>query len=195
LMLSLRTHGDSTGELNDFGFSARHDVIAGLQWLAKYRPDNKVVVWGQSIGAAAAIFAAKDLGNTVAGYILECPYKDLRTAVWNRTHNKLPPVLSEVAYLGLLTASMIALPNASEISCLNAVGNIPESVPVLILAGGSDTRAHADEARELDKRIHDHAKLVIFDGAEHLRLPAVDATRYRETISGFLKRCATSDAE
>ena len=75
-------------------------------------------------------------------------------------------MLSEVAYYGLLTASKVALPNSNEINCLTAIGNIPANVPVLILAGGSDTRAHVDEANELEQQIHDHAKLVVVDGAE-----------------------------
>jgi uncharacterized protein len=33
LAISLRAHGDSTGEVNDFGFSARHDVVASVRWL------------------------------------------------------------------------------------------------------------------------------------------------------------------
>jgi alpha-beta hydrolase superfamily lysophospholipase len=189
-MPTFRTHGDSSGKLNDFGFSARRDVEAAIAWLQQNRPGSKIVVWGQSLGAAAAIFAAKDLGNSVAGYILECPYKDLHTAVWNRTHAKLPPVLSEVAYYGLLTASKFALPNSDEINCLNAIGNIPASVPVLILAGGADTRAHVDEANELEQRIHDHAKLVTIDGAGHLQLQATDPTAYLAAISEFLSAIA-----
>lgn len=81
LMLSLRCHGDSTGEFNDFGYSARHDVLAAVDWLSQHHPEKQIVVWGQSLGSAAAIFAAKQLENRVSGYIFECPYQDLHTAV------------------------------------------------------------------------------------------------------------------
>ena len=33
LAISLRAHGDSTGEINDFGWSARHDVAAAVDFL------------------------------------------------------------------------------------------------------------------------------------------------------------------
>jgi dipeptidyl aminopeptidase/acylaminoacyl peptidase len=35
LLVSLRAHGDSTGEINDFGYSARHDVVATVEFLEK----------------------------------------------------------------------------------------------------------------------------------------------------------------
>jgi uncharacterized protein len=190
LMLSLRTHGDSSGTWNDFGFSARHDVQAARSWLTEHWPSSRVTVWGQSLGAAAAIFAARDLGDSVAGYILECPYKDLHTAVWNRTHARLPPVLSDVAYFGLLTAAKVALPTANEINCLQAIENIPDAVPVLFLAGGADTRAHVDEARNLSERIRSHSTLVVIDGAEHLQLQSADPVGYRTAISKFLGQSA-----
>src|SRR2546426_914446 len=98
------------------------DVI-GLHFPNPYPPllgGRPVVVWGSSLGAAATIFAAKDLGHQVSGYILECPYQDLHTAVRNRTEIYLPPLLDRVAYAGLLTVSTLVLPNADKISPIEA---------------------------------------------------------------------------
>ena len=91
LMITLRAHGDSTGEFDDVGFGARNDVIAGVDFLEARRPGRPVIVDGNSMGAAAAVFAARELGHRVRGYILESPYQDLRTAVWNRVEVALPP--------------------------------------------------------------------------------------------------------
>lgn len=85
MMISLRAHGDSTGDFDDIGYSARHDVVSAVEWIQENHPNRPVVIWGQSMGAAAAVFAARELGERVRGYILECPYQDLRTAVRNRT--------------------------------------------------------------------------------------------------------------
>src|SRR5207248_5876850 len=84
LLVSLRAHGDSTGDINDFGYSARHDVVAAVEFLEKERPGQRIIIEGHSMGAAAAIFAAAELGKRVAGYILEAPYRDLHRAVHNR---------------------------------------------------------------------------------------------------------------
>ena len=87
LMISHRAHGDSTGEFDDAGYSARRDVCAAVEFLERRRPGRPVIVDGNSLGSAAAIFAAGELGHRVAAYILECPYQDLKTAVWNRVDN------------------------------------------------------------------------------------------------------------
>src|SRR5581483_2058454 len=85
MMISFRCHGDSTGAVNDFGYSARRDVVAAVRWLEEHQPGRPRLVWGFSLGAAAATFAAAELGERVQGYLLECPYRDLFTAVRNRT--------------------------------------------------------------------------------------------------------------
>src|SRR5262249_51910158 len=109
LMISLRAHGDSTGERNDIGYSARHDVLAAVEFLERQQPGTPILVHGMSLGAAAALFAARELGGRTSGYILESPYQDLKTAVRNRTENTLPPALDWIAYQGLLIVSSIVL--------------------------------------------------------------------------------------
>jgi alpha-beta hydrolase superfamily lysophospholipase len=101
LMISLRAHGDSTGDYDDIGFGARNDVVAAVEFLEARRPGRPVIVEGSSMGAAAAVFAAAELGRRVRGYILESPYQDLEVAVWNRVELALPPLLRQVAYAGL----------------------------------------------------------------------------------------------
>ncbi|HEX3448809.1 MAG TPA: alpha/beta fold hydrolase [Isosphaeraceae bacterium] len=132
LMISLRAHGDSSGDFHDVGLSARRDVVAAVEFLEARRPGRPIVVMGTSLGAATAVFAAEELGQRVKGYILESPYKDLKTAVWNRTDTYLPPALSHAGYLGLRAVGPLFLPNLDEISPLKAIGGIPNDVPVLI---------------------------------------------------------------
>ncbi len=189
LMLSLRAHGDSTGQLNDFGYRARLDVLTAVKWVEQNKPGRPIVVWGQSLGSAAAVFAANDLGKQVGGYILECPYRDLRTAVWNRLAMRLPPPQDHVAYAGLLTVSPLVLSNIDQISPVDAVSKIPASMPVLILAGSRDQRAPASDARAIQNRIADHSELIVIEGADHLQLQTTNPTAYQAAISDFLTNC------
>jgi uncharacterized protein len=183
LMISFRAHGDSSGDYNDIGWSGRHDVVAAVEWLEKRRPGKPIVIRGLSLGAAAAVFAAKDLGTRVSGYILECPYQDLKTAVRNRTELWLPPVLDQIAYAGMLVAGLVVLPDMERVSPVERIADIPESVPILILAGGADEYARPFEARALQSRVESHSRLVLFEGAGHG--PMIDADRelYRKEVS------------
>src|SRR5262249_13022869 len=67
MLISLRGHGDSSGEFNDIGFSARHDVVAAVEYLEHRRPGRRIVLHGTSMGAAAAVFASAELGHRVHG--------------------------------------------------------------------------------------------------------------------------------
>ncbi len=186
LLISLRAHGDSTGEFDDIGYSARHDVVAAVEFLERRRPGEPIVVLGTSMGAAAATFAAEGLARRVRGYILESPYRDLRRAVRNRTENELPPVLDRIAYRGLLTVAPLVLPHLERISPLEAIGRVPDDVPILILAGEDDLKARREEAEALFDRVRSLGELLIFQGADHLRMMETDTIRYRRSVLGFI---------
>jgi pimeloyl-ACP methyl ester carboxylesterase len=188
LLVSLRAHGDSTGEFNDIGYSARHDVVAACEFLERQCPGKPIVILGASLGAAAAVFASGELAHRVAGYVLESPYKDLKTAVRNRTEIALPPVLDELAYRGLLLVSRGILPHLNKISPLDAIGGIPGNVPVLILAGSDDRHARPEEARALYDRVRTHGRLVVLEHGGHMDFPYAAPQRYRQEVVGFITR-------
>jgi uncharacterized protein len=189
LTVTLRAHGDSTGGTNDFGYSARHDVMAAVAWLEAHRPGTPVVVWGRSLGSAAALFAASDLGPRVGAYILECPYRDLQTAVRNRLRQRLPPGLDHVGYAGLRLTAPLVLPDFDSISPLDAAAAVPRKTPVLVLSGSEDYRATPADAGEIAGRLGPGAELVVIEGGDHLKLPDPDPARYRATVLGFLEKC------
>jgi uncharacterized protein len=185
LMISFRAHGDSSGALNDMGFSACRDVVAAVEFLERRRPGRPVVVMGISMGSAAAIFASSELGHRVSGYILESPYQDLKTAVRNRTEVYLPPLLAQISYLGMRLVGPLFLPQLDQISPLRAIDGIPAQVPVLILAGDADGLARPAEAQALYRRVESHGRLLRFPSANHHTLSSTDPGLYRRTILDF----------
>lgn len=194
LMLSLRAHGDSTGELNDIGYSARHDVVAAVSYLEQRRKGFPVVVEGRSLGAAAAIYASETLGTRVNGYILESAYADLRTAVRNRTEKYLPFLLDRVGYAGLALTGPLVLPELDRMAPVEAIGAIPTSVPVVLMAGGRDREARPEEARALYGRVRDHGRLVWFARAGHESFYPLDPSLYRESVRGMFPPAAAPDS-
>jgi len=186
-MITLRAHGDSSGDFNDMGYSARHDIVAAVEFLERRLPDNPIVIHGLSMGGAAAVFASGELGDRVRGYILESPYQDLKVAVRNRLENALPPILDRIAYLGLLVVSPLVLPDLGKISPFHAVSGMPASVPVLILAGGEDPVARPDEAQAILDRVRSHGKLVLFEHAGHMNFPETYPDLYQRAVLGFIR--------
>jgi len=148
-----------------------------------------VLVQGTSLGSAAAIFAARELGTRVRGYLLELPYADLDTAVANRTRLFLPPVLDRIAALAVQFGGRVILPHAGEIAPLERIGDIPASIPVLILNGGQDTRAQPFEAHALFAAAGAHAQLVTFEDSGHEVLATTQPERYGKVVREWLARC------
>jgi alpha-beta hydrolase superfamily lysophospholipase len=187
LAVSFRAHGDSTGEIIDIGWSARHDVTAAVGFLRQACPGQPVYVVGRSMGAAAAIFAAKELQGDVAGYFLEQPYKDLESAVWCRLHHHIPPGLDWVAYLGLRLWAPLFLPvSPNQISPYEHVRDIPENVPIVFVTGSADRHALLADVTGLYERVRSHATLVVFQGAIHEALDRNNPQLYRTSLFGLL---------
>lgn len=190
LLVSLRAHGDSSGDFNDFGFSAKRDVVAAVDFLEKERPGLPILIQGTSLGAAAAIFASGELGKRVHGYLLESPYRDLHQAVRNRLEHYLPPMVDRVAYTGVTLVGPLILPDAERIAPIEHIAGIPATVPVVILCGGADDRARPFEAKELHDRIAGHSRLVVFERAKHECLLRADGDCYRHAVEPLLEAVA-----
>jgi alpha-beta hydrolase superfamily lysophospholipase len=183
LAVSLRTHGDSTGQVNDIGWSARRDVVAAVRFLQNECPGCPVYIVGRSLGAAAAIFAAGELGDDIAGYFLEQPYQDLRSAVQNRLQHYLPPPMDSVAYAGMLLWAPVFLPaDPDQISPYNRIEDIPVSVPVVLISGSADQHARIEEVELLYERVASHAKLLVVEDARHEPLDQKAPSFYRTAL-------------
>jgi uncharacterized protein len=186
LLLSQRCHGDSTGSYCDFGYSSRHDLVAAVDWIEARHPGHPIVVWGTSMGAATACFAAEELGPRVDGYFLDCCFADIETAARNRTRRILPPGIEWLAYETLHLWSPVFLPDADRIA--PATARFPVGVPVVVAAGGLDVKASPAESAAIAERIGPSAKLIVFEHGEHSHLLASDPERYRAEIDGLLDR-------
>jgi alpha-beta hydrolase superfamily lysophospholipase len=190
LLISMRAHGDSSGDYCDIGFGARHDVAAAIHWLRTRCPDRKTIIWGQSMGAAAALFAAETLGTQIDGYILEAPFQDLKTAVWTRLNQRLPPIFSHVAYAGMVLAGQIVVPHLDEISPATAISKVPASIPILIVAGNHDPLATMPEAEAILQCSGSNCRLEAINSHAHIPALLADRKKCQDAVSGFIGRVA-----
>lgn len=187
LAVTLRAHGDSTGEINDIGWSARRDVIAGVDYLKQAYGNRPIAVFGRSMSSAASIFAARELGDQVDGYWLEQPYNSLESAAWRRLNQQLPPVFNSVALMGMKMWSSALLPvSLSEIAPVRCVCDIPEACPLVILSGDADSNLPLEDVNEVFEKVRDRAKLVIFKGAGHIAMPESNPALYERELDEFL---------
>lgn len=183
LALTLRAHGDSAGDVNDFGYSARQDVLAAVAFVERERPGRPILIVGESLGAAAALFAAADCAGRVKGYLFAAPYDRLDTAIWNRCDVYLVPPFTQAAYAGLLLWGPVFLPTGiGSISPADHLRDIPESVPILFFASEDDRYARIADVRAMTNSIRTHARITSVKGGSHGRFLSIHEAEYRQAI-------------
>jgi pimeloyl-ACP methyl ester carboxylesterase len=188
MAVSFRAHGDSTGSIEDFGYSERDDVIAAVRYLRGRFPNRSIALVGSSLGSAAAVFAAKALGHEVAGYFLESPYRDLRTAAWNRV-GAFPTPLDWLTYEGMSLWGRVLLPESPDvIRPIGHVADIPTDVPVTFVAARGDRNCKPEEVEALYQKIASHARLVVIDDAAHGWCSRLRPIEYDAALLELLRR-------
>lgn len=192
LPISVRAHGDSEGDRNDIGWSARRDVIAAVEHARGRCAGCAVIVYGSSLGAAATLYAAPELGARVRGYVLVAPFADLRDAVRRRTSRYLPPVVDELAYGALRLGALFALPEIDRMRPVDAAARAPRETRALIFAGSADERAPVADARAIAARMP-NAELVVVPGLDHDALGSLVERPEWSAVATFVRGNASSN--
>jgi len=183
LAITMRAHGDSAGDINDFGYSARQDVLAAVAFIERERPGRPIIIVGESLGAAAALFAAADCAGRVKGYLFAAPYDRLDTAIWNRCDAYLLPPFTQAAYAGLLLWGPVFLPTGiGSIRPADHLRDIPESVPMIFFASEDDRYARIADVRAMADSCRAHARIVSVKGGSHGRFLSIHDVEYRQAI-------------
>lgn len=195
LAVTLRAHGDSTGETNDIGWSARQDVVAAVELLTQRFPDRAVAICARSMSSAATIFAASDLGDSVDGYWLEQPFPTLDSAVWRRLQSYLPPVLDTTAYLGMrLWAPILLDTPVDQVAPRDHIASIPKGRPICILNGDLDDHLPLADVEDVMAPVRERARLVVFPGAAHVLLDEQNPQQFDRELDVFLEAVLTAAA-
>lgn len=185
LLISQRSHGDSTGDKNDFGYSGRGDVAAAVDYLRERLPGRKIVVWGTSMGAAAACFACEGLGDKVSGYILECPFQNLRIATRNRVQLVFPAGVEYAVYQSLNLIAPVFLGDIDRIAPETAAAKIAPGVPMLILAGEHDRLATPQESMAIAQSAGPCARCCVIPNGQHSNLIFTNPDALRREYDRF----------
>ncbi len=192
---SLRAHGDSTGSRTDLGWSDRDDVVAAVQHVLKLWPRRPIVVLGRSMGAAAAVFASRELAHTVRGYVLEAPYESLDVAMQLRVTHTLPAPFALVASSGLSLWAPLFLPvSPGEISPRERIADIPADLPVMLITGALDWRAPSEGVRSIQRHAGAHARVVVLPHADHNDALSADRELYERALLDFIDAVSAANA-
>jgi pimeloyl-ACP methyl ester carboxylesterase len=167
LLFDLRHQGASGGELTTLGYQERLDVIAATRYaLYQQRAARPVILWGVSMGAAAALLAAAQ-SPEVDAVICDSSFESLRATVehhWKLFFH-LPsfPFANEMVYWISRRGGF----RPSDFDLARAVIRIGNR-PILFVALQDDRRMPPSIARELYSRAaSSHRALIVLPGQRH----------------------------
>jgi fermentation-respiration switch protein FrsA (DUF1100 family) len=187
LLLDFRHSGQSGGAVTTLGYNERYDVL-GAVWfaLAEEKAARPVVVWGVSMGAAAALMAAAD-SQEIAGVISDSTF--LSFADTAKHHLKLflhlPPfpIAYEVVYWSGWRGGF----HVSDFDLEKAVDRISPR-PILFIGVEDDRRMPPSIAKALYVRATGQGKRILIvpghrhgEGFNQARAP------YEKAVKEFLE--------
>ncbi|HET9316306.1 MAG TPA: alpha/beta fold hydrolase [Vicinamibacteria bacterium] len=191
LLFDLRGHGESGRAARTLGWFEKDDVRAARAF-AQTRSPGPTVLWGVSLGAAAAILAAAD-DPAVTGLVSDSTYRSLPDAV--RHHVELArhakawlwpipawPVTKELLFW--IGRSGHFDPDAVDVRA--AAARLGPR-PTLFVCNSGDMRMPQDIAFELKEAAGDHAKVLVVPGHSHGGAWREGTAAYESAVADLLR--------
>jgi len=191
LLFDLRHQGTSGGEITTLGYQERWDAIAAVRYALQERHAARpVVLWGVSMGAAAALLAAAESPD-VAAVISDSSFSSLRATVdhhWKLFFH-LPsfPFANEMVYWIAWRGGF----RPSDFDLINAVTRIGDR-PILFVALQEDRRMPPSIAKALYSHAASPQKaLVVLPGHRHGEGFNQATDQYENAVRQFLSNLAS----
>jgi pimeloyl-ACP methyl ester carboxylesterase len=202
LLLELRNHGESGRAPATFGLTESKDVIAAARFL-RARPGHErdaIVLFGVSLGTAAVALAAPKVEG-LAGLVLDAPLIELRgsahrflsaPAPQGKAQGKRRLGLPEPFGTLVITAGALWSGFAiDDVRPIDALRQLPATLPVLVVGGGDDERSPPEVVREAYDAIPAPAAdkaLWIRADSGHGEVWTDDPAGYRAHLAALLER-------
>lgn len=187
LMPDNRGHGESEGNCATYGVKESGDVNQWLQLLCEnYGTDSKIIVQGDTLGAADALMASPDYPEQVAFTVAESPIDNLYNAgeyLLKQQFTSLP-LLMQLADRYNYQQNQFHL---SDVVTSEAVAQA--STPLLMLCGRDDTivdPANAETIKQAAQAAQTDCDVLYVDNAGHGMLYAADCQEIQEQIDTYI---------
>lgn len=164
LLVDFRGSGDSSESYTTIGFDEAEDVAAAVRYAQAHLPHRKLILYGQSMGAAAILRAVHSCGVQPDAIIVEAVFDKMLNTVRHRFGAMGVPSFPGAELLVFW---------GGRLAGFNGFGHNPVDYatavrcPILFLHGAADPRAHVEEARRVFAVVRDRKQFKEFPGIGH----------------------------
>ena len=191
LLVNLRAHNESGGDVSTLGVLERYDCRDWANWVAsEFGEQVPIYLMGISMGGAIALMSS-DLGlpKSVCGIIDDAgftsPLEMIRVNSEDELHHNgiLISLFTQFVNTGARIFGGFNLEDAN--SC-NAVSKT--NVPILIIHGDEDTQAPLSMANRIYESCQSQRMMYVIPGAGHTSCYRTNPKKYEMIVSDFIKR-------
>lgn len=188
LIPDLRGHGNSDGDYIGMGYHDSLDILTWIEYVRTLQPDAKIVLHGQSMGAATVMITAgqEELPDNVFAVVEDCGYTDGYQMMVEQLNYRygLPPFpLMPLTNFMAEFRTNYDLKDASPLEFLKNA-----TVPILFIHGTEDTFVLPYMQDELYSAYDGPKEGLMIEGADHVASRNVDYDLYYSTVFNFLDK-------
>ncbi|WP_073998458.1 alpha/beta hydrolase [Anaerococcus urinomassiliensis] len=170
-----RAHGQSEGTYTTFGIKEKEDIKAWMDWIKDINHDAKIIVHGESMGAASTMFLAADNPENLLAFIEDCGY----TSFYDMQIDQLKGDLGFLVYPITFIANIIGkIRFSSDFHKSNIDSMKNTKIPGLFIHGQADRlvpvqvcykvyKNHPGKKSLYTPKLADHAECKFYDQDEY----------------------------
>ena len=149
LLSDSRNHGESGGEYCGFGALEAADLLCWLDWIRDNLGDQKIILYGDGMGAVTALLAAaQGLPDEVCFLVAESPYSSLDDIASHLLMQAYQvPMFPVYNVMEWRLSSSGAGYSAKDVDAVKAAAQA--KVPALFLMGTEDTHVPPEQTQEV----------------------------------------------
>ena len=187
LMPDLRGHGFSEGKYVGMGWHDRLDIIDWINYILEKNQNNKIILFGISMGAATVMMATGEkLPNNVKLAISDCGY----TCVWDEFCHQMNKLFDLCEFPILNAANTVCKIKAGySFREASAIEQLKKSkTPTLFIHGSEDDFVPFEMLDKVYEAAASEKEKLVVKGAEHGQSSAVNPEIYWSTVDNFIAR-------
>ncbi|CCH58583.1 hypothetical protein TBLA_0A07935 [Henningerozyma blattae CBS 6284] len=168
ILYSYRGYGNSNGSPSETGLKKDADCIMNYLMNNKYHQNNRILLYGQSLGGAIAIYIANKYPNFIDGMVIENTFLSIPKMLNDHLKFNIKFLLHEIWNNEVL------------------INQLRDDLPVLFLSGSKDEKILPKQMETLyDKCSSDDKLIHKFPNGNHYN--TINQPKYWAVIDKFLK--------
>lgn len=190
LLVSLRAHGESGGNISTLGVLERYDCCDWANWVAsEFGEQVPIYLMGFSMGGAAVLMSSDlNLPKSVCGIIDDAgfttPLEMIKVGSKNKLrYELLSDIFTQMVNVGTKIWGHFDLKDADA-----SVAVSKTNVPILIIHGDKDNRAPLSMAYKIYASCQGEKDLYIVSGATHKECYRTNPEKYEKIVSEFIEK-------